>query len=93
MPSDTPGRPPVGRLVEVLRVRRNVVVGLGVGAGLAVTLYAVRLFELFGPSPGRGSPLLFLGLAVVLALSAGALVATALTLVAAIRVAGDADDP
>lgn len=91
MPRDTPDRPPVGRLVEVLRVRRNVTVGLVVGALVAALLYAVRVFELLGPAPDRGSPVLFLALALVLAASAAGLVAAALTAVTAARVARDPD--
>jgi fucose permease len=87
-----PDRPPVGRLLAVLRVRRNVLVGLAVGAALAAGLYAVRVLEFLGPAPERGSPLLFAGLALVLALSAGALVATLLTLVTAVLVARRAGD-
>ena len=93
MSSDAPGRPPVGRLLGVLRVRRNLAVGFGVGVALAAGLYAVRVLELLGPAPQQGSPLLFLALALVLALSAGSLVAIALTVATAIRVVrGGADD-
>ena len=94
MSADAPGRPPVGRLLDVLRVRRNVAVGVAVGVALAALLYAVRVLELLGPAPDQGSPVLFLALALVLALSAGSLVATALTVLTAVRVAreGPADD-
>lgn len=68
-------------------MRRNVVAGLAVGALLGATVYVVRVFELLGPAPDRGSPVLFLGLALVLAVSAGGLVATALTALTAVRVA------
>lgn len=94
MSEDVPRQPPTGRLLAALRVRRNVAVGLFVGAALAATLYAVRVLELLGPAPDRGSPLLFLSLAVVLALSAGALVALALTLARAVRLArAPAEEP
>jgi hypothetical protein len=73
----------------VLAVRRNLLVGLGTGVAIGVGLWAVRVLELLGPAPDRGSPLLFAGLAVVLAVSAGGLVATALTLARAVRVARD----
>lgn len=92
MAGDAPERPPVGRLLAVLRVRRNLGVGATVGAALAAVLYAIRYLELLGPAPDRGSPLLFLGLAVVLAASAAALVATLLTLARAVRVARDVDE-
>lgn len=81
----------MGRLIAVLRVRRNVLVGLVSGVLLAGGLWAVRVLELLGPAPDRASPVLFAGLAVVLALSAGGLVATALTLARAVRVARDPD--
>lgn len=92
MASDTPGRPPVGRLLDALNVRRNVGVGLAAGAVLAAVLFAVRYLELLGPAPDRGSPLLFLGLAIVLAVSAAGLVAALLTLATAVRVARDVDE-
>lgn len=91
MAGDTPGRPPVGRLLDVLRVRRNAAVGFAVGAVLGATFYAVRVLELLGPAPDEGSALLFLGLAFVLAVSAGGLLTTALTAVTAARVARDPD--
>lgn len=91
MADDAPGRPPVGPLVAALRVRRNLLVGAAVGASLAISLYVVRVFELFGPAPDQGSPALFLALAFVLAVSAGGLVAVALTLATAVRVARDPD--
>lgn len=92
MSSDVPDRPPVGRLLETLRVRRNVLVGLATGVALALALFAVRVFELLGPAPDRGSAPLFFGLALVLALSAAGLVAAALTAATAVRVATRADD-
>lgn len=92
MASDAPGRPPVGRLLDALRVRRNVAVGVVAGAALAASLYAVRFLELLGPAPDRGSPLFFLGLALVLAVSVAGLVAILLTLAMAVRVARDVDD-
>jgi len=82
-----PERPPRGRLLEALSVRRNAAIGLAVGVALALAMYAVRVLELFGPAPDQGSPALFLALAVVLAASAGALVATALSVIAAVRLA------
>jgi MFS family permease len=92
VPGDTPQGPPIGPLLDRLRVRRNVAVGVAVGCAIAATLYAVRVFGLLGPPPDRGSPMLFLGLAIVLALSTGALVATALTFLTALRVARAPDD-
>lgn len=91
MSTDSPDRPPVGRLLAELRVRRNVTVGLVAGVLLGAGLYAVRVLELLGPSPDDGSPLLFLALALVFATSAGALVAAALTAARAVRVARGVD--
>lgn len=95
MSTDRPDRPPVGRLLDELRVRRNVAVGLAAGVLLGAGLFAVRVLELLGPAPGGGSPLLFLALALVFATSAGTLVATALTAARAVRVARGVrrDDP
>lgn len=87
MTDDAPARPPVGGLLAALSVRRNLLVGAAAGTVLAAGLYAVRVLELLGPAPDRGSPLLFAALALVLALSAGGLVATALTLLEVVRVA------
>jgi hypothetical protein len=76
------------RLIEALSVVRNAKIGFGIGVGLAAVMYAYRVAELGGPvSATRGSPALFLMLAVVLAVSAGALVTVALTLRSAIRLA------
>jgi hypothetical protein len=67
-------------------------VGLVAGVALGGGLWLVRVLELLGPAPDRASPLLFAGLAVVLAVSAGGLVATALTLATALRVARGVDE-
>lgn len=67
--------------MQALRVRRNALWGLAVG--VAVTLV---VFVLFVVLPGTlRSPLWYVGLAFVLALSTGGLVAALLTLVRAIR--------
>jgi hypothetical protein len=88
--SDTDGgvpeRPGVAALAERLRVRRNALAGGVVGLVVAVAVYAVRVFELLGPFAGRQSfPVVgpegwFLLLALVLATSTAAVVATLLTL-------------
>ena len=63
--------------MQALRVQRNAAVGLGVG--LAFTL---AVFVLFVVIPGTTrSPLYYVGLAAVLALSVAGLVAFCLTLV------------
>lgn len=88
MSEDAPERSPRARLVEALSVARNLKIGLAVGVAFAALVYAVRVLELLGPTTdSRGGPVLFLALAFVLAVTLGALVATALTLVRAIRLA------
>lgn len=90
--SGEPERPPTAALIDALSVVRNAKIGFAVGALVAVVAYAYRVFELGGPVQAtRGSPLLFLMLAFVLAASAGALVTVALTLRSAIRLAREMD--
>nr|WP_284033276.1 hypothetical protein [Halobaculum sp. DT31] len=78
-------------LLETLSVKRNAVVGVGVGVALATTVYLVRALELLGPVGGtRSYPVLgadgfFLLLAVVLASATALFVASVLTVVAAVR--------
>lgn len=75
-------------LGERLRVRRNVRVGFAAGLATAVLAYAYRVGEFGGPpADTRGSALLFFLLAIVLAVSLGALVAGILTLLEAVRLA------
>jgi len=90
--SDPPERPPGRQLLAALPVRRNVAVGAAVGVGLGGSLYAVRVLEVLGPAPDRGSPLLFLALAFVLASATAGLVFSVLTAVSAYRVLGSAPE-
>lgn len=79
-------------LLSLLEVRRNLVIGLATGLVIAGLAYVYRVFELGGPtSATRGSPALFLLLALVLALTIGALVATVLTIRRAISIARTSD--
>lgn len=88
VPDDTPERSPTTQFMAALSVARNAKIGLAVGVGFAILVYAYRVFELLGPTTDtRGSPLLFLTLAVTLALATAALVALILTLVSAYRLA------
>ncbi|UIP00727.1 hypothetical protein Hbl1158_05050 [Halobaculum sp. CBA1158] len=86
-----PERPPALGLLETLSVRRNAVVGVAVGGGLGVAVYVVRALELLGPVGGtREYPVIgadgyFLLLAFVLASATALLVATLLTVAAAVR--------
>ncbi|WP_449272353.1 DUF7536 family protein [Halorarum halophilum] len=92
-PDGTPDRPPRTAFLEALSVRRNALAGGVVGLTLAVVVYLVRVFELLGPNLGtREYPVLgpegyFLLLGFVLASATALLVATALTVVSAVRLA------
>ena len=72
-------------MIEALDVKRNAIVGLLVGGGVAGGAYIVRVFELLGPvATGREYPILgeegwFLMLAVVFAVSTTLLVVVVLT--------------
>jgi len=74
-------------MIEALDVKRNAIVGLLVGVGVAALAYIVRIFELLGPvATGREYPILgeegwFLMLAVVFAVSTALLVVLVLTAV------------
>jgi hypothetical protein len=86
--SDAPERPPTAQFMAALSVARNAKVGVASGVAVALLIYAVRVFEVLGPvADTRGSPLLFLTLALTLALAVAAVVALGLTLVAAYRLA------
>uniref|UniRef100_UPI00373AE4B6 DUF7536 family protein n=1 Tax=Halococcus sediminicola TaxID=1264579 RepID=UPI00373AE4B6 len=86
--SNAPERPPTARFVAALSVARNAKIGLASGVAVALLAYLYRVLELLGPSADtRGSPLLFLLLALTLALAVAALVALGLTLVSAYRLA------
>ncbi|MFB6101047.1 MAG: hypothetical protein ABEJ73_00595 [Haloplanus sp.] len=91
MSDDRPTRPPSRGLVQALRVRRNATVGILAGAGLAVLVYLVRVFELIGPVAGTqrypvvGPEGWFLLLGFVLASATALLVTTILTVATAYR--------
>ena len=93
MSETPPDRPPGSGLLDALRVPRNAVVGVAAGIALAVVAYLARVLELLGPFAGtREYPVLgpegwFLVLAFVLATSTALLVASALTVVEAVRLA------
>lgn len=83
-----PGRPGVANLFAALSVRRNATAGLVVGALLAVTVYAVRVFELLGPPAEQaayGGPVLFALLAFVLGFGTFVLVTVVLTVGSLVR--------
>lgn len=93
MSDDIPERPPSGGLVQALNVPRNATAGVVFGLLLALSVYLVRVFELFGPVLGtREYPVLgpqgwFLFLAFVLAATSAMLVTALLTVVSAYRLA------
>ncbi|QLG64109.1 DUF7536 family protein [Halorarum salinum] len=74
-------------MLEALSVRRNALVGVGVGLLFALGVYLVRTFELLGPVvetreyPVLGPEGYFVLLAFVLAAAVAILVATGLTVV------------
>ena len=79
-----PDRRSTAAIAAALELRRNAAIGFGVGVLVAATAYAFRVGELAGPTADtRGSPVLFLMLAFVLAITVGALVTAALSLRAA----------
>ena len=84
-----------GGLLAALAVKRNTVIGLGVGIGVAAIAYLVRIFELLGP-PGfeRTYPIVgpeawFLLLAVVFASATALGVVVVLTAIRAVRLSKD----
>ena len=74
-------------MIEALDVKRNAIVGLLIGGGMAGLAYVVRVFELLGPvTTTREYPILgeegwFLMLAVVFAVSTALLVVLVLSVI------------
>ncbi len=94
---DAAGQPassPTANFLAALNVRRNAVLGAGAGLALATAVYAyfVAIPVLIPTVPARDtSPLLFLLLAFVVAVTTAMLVATALTAASAVRLSRDLD--
>lgn len=82
MSEDRPDRPPTARFLAALEVRRNAAIGVATGVGFATAVYL--FFVGLGPAPAR-NPVLYVGLAVVLATAVAGVVAVALTIRSAIR--------
>jgi len=82
---------PTGGLLAALAVKRNTVIGLGVGIGVAALAYLVRIFELLGPVgfertyPIVGPEAWFLLLAIVFASATALGVVVVLTAIRAVR--------
>lgn len=86
--SDQQAASPTANFLAALNVRRNAALGLLAGLALAIAVYAyfVAIPVLVPAVPARErSPLLYLLLAFVVAVTAAMLVATALTGVSAVR--------
>lgn len=84
MSDGVPDRPPRARLVEALEVRRNAKRGFAVGVLFAVAVY---VFFVAVPGTHTWSPLLYVALAFVVAVSTGLLVTAVLTALTARRLA------
>ena len=78
MSENVPDRPPKGEILRTLAVRKNAARGFSVGALLAVALFVVFVL------PGSTfSPVYFVGLAFVVAMTSGAIVTTILVAITA----------
>lgn len=76
--------------LEALDVTRHAKIGFTVGVVFSALVYAYRVGEVLGPvQDQRGSPLLFVLLAFVLAMGVGVLVTVILTVRSAVRLARD----
>ena len=83
MSEDRPNRPGTAAFLQALHVERNAKLGFGIGV-----LFAIGVFVFFVAIPGsQRSPLLYVGLAFVLAVGTGLLLTTAFTLGSAYRLA------
>jgi len=96
VPDDVPDRPPMVQFMRALNVPRNAKISAVAGVAFAVVLYG---FFVVAPAllpgvPARGrSPLLFLTLAFVAAVTTAMLLVSALTVVSAVRFArADGDE-
>ncbi|WP_330630426.1 DUF7536 family protein [Halocatena halophila] len=76
-------RSPAVAFLDAIGVFQNAAIGAIVGVAFALCWWAIRVFELLGPAPEVGSPLLYASLAFVLAFGTFVLVTTALTVVTA----------
>ncbi|WP_049969162.1 DUF7536 family protein [Haladaptatus cibarius] len=91
MQEEIPDRPGVANLIEALNLRRNAIIGFALSALFTVLVYAYRVMFIGEVRGQAGTPLSFLALAVVLALTLGALVTAALTLISVRNLARDLD--
>ncbi|WP_266079464.1 DUF7536 family protein [Haladaptatus caseinilyticus] len=91
MQEQIPERPATANLIEALNVRRNAMVGFALSIVFTVLVYFYRVVFI-GEVPGQaGTPVAFLALGFVLAITLGALFTTLLTLLSARRLARDLD--
>jgi hypothetical protein len=87
---DAPDRPPMVQFLQTLNAGRHAKVSAAVGALFAVVIYGFFVVApvVFPGVPARGrSPLLFLLLAFVAAVTTAMLLVTLLTVVSAVRLA------
>ncbi|WP_227352991.1 DUF7536 family protein [Haladaptatus salinisoli] len=91
MQEEIPERPATAKLIEALNVRRNAAIGFAVSIALTVLVYVYRVV-IVGEVPGQaGTPVYYLALGFVLAISLGALLTAVLTFVSARRIARELD--
>ncbi|GAA0222471.1 hypothetical protein ACFFQF_08245 [Haladaptatus pallidirubidus] len=88
---EIPDRPGVANLIEALNVRRNAIIGFAMSALFTALVYAYRVVFIGEMQGQAGTPLSFLALAVVLALTLGALFTAVLTLFSARKLARGLD--
>lgn len=83
MSENVPDRPPKGEVLRTLAVRRNAIRGFTAGA-----LFAAALYVVFVLLPGSTfSPIFFVALAFVVAMTSGAIVTAILVAITAYGVA------
>ncbi|SIR56990.1 hypothetical protein SAMN05421858_2874 [Haladaptatus litoreus] len=91
MQEEIPDRPGVANLIEALNLRRNAIIGFALSALFTTLVYAYRVVFIGEVQGQAGTPVSFLALAVVLALTLGALITAVLTFVSARNLARDLD--
>ncbi len=87
-PEDRPDRPSLARALVTVGAKRNAAIGLLVGSLFAAMLLVVFVL----PGETQESPLLYLGLAGVVAVTTGMLIAVVLTARSAVRVSREIEE-
>ncbi|WP_458207425.1 DUF7536 family protein [Haladaptatus sp. NG-SE-30] len=91
MQKDIPERPATANLIRALKVRRNAIIGFTVSLLFTALVYVYRVVMIGEVTGQAGTPVTYLALGFVLALTLGALLTTVLTLFSARRLARDID--